>query len=166
MSKITVITGDRGAGKSRFCRELLEKCQKEGHAPGGFISPAIYSEGVKTAFYTMDVRTGEQRLCGTRTGSGQGNIGCWQMDPEVLAWGNELLRNSVPCDELFIDELGPLEFDQGKGYTEAFAVLKGSGYGHAYAVIRPKCIDRFRMIFQDFDVIMIEGGACITGPRI
>ena len=166
MSKITVITGDRGAGKSRFCLDLLDHCGQEGLSAGGIISPALYSDGIKTAFYTMDVRTREKRLCGTRTGSEQGTVGCWQMDNAVLEWGNELLHSSVPCDELFIDELGPLEFDRKKGYTEAFTVLNGSGYGHAYVVIRPECLDAFRRIFPEFDIITIGEGACITGPRI
>ncbi|MBQ6509147.1 MAG: hypothetical protein IJI07_06715 [Flexilinea sp.] len=166
MSRITVITGERGAGKSRYCLELLEKHKKEGLSAGGFISPAVYTDGVKTAFYTMDVRTLEQRLCGTRTAPDRGTIGCWQMDLSILEWGNELLRNSTPCDVLFVDELGPLEFAKGKGYTEAFPVLKSGGYGRAYVVIRLGCLDAFRRILPEFDVIRIEGGACITGPRI
>ena len=157
MSKITVITGERGAGKSRFCLELLDRCEQEGCSAGGIISLALYSEGIKTAFYTMDVRTREKRLCGTRIHGDQGTVGCWQMDGEVLVWGNELLRSSIPCDRLFIDELGPLEFDRGKGYTAAFTVLKGSGYGHAYVVIRPECLEMFRQYISDFRIIRIGG---------
>ena len=166
MSKITVITGERGAGKSRHCLELLETCEKEGLSAGGFISPAVFTDGIKTAFYTMDVRTREQRLCGIRTEQDRGTVGCWQMDVSVLEWGNELLRSSIPCDVLIIDELGPLEFEKGKGYTEAFPVLKSGGYGHAYVVIRPGCLDAFRQIQPEFDVITIKGGACTTGLRI
>ena len=114
----------------------------------------------------MDVRTREKRLCGVRTDEDRSTIGRWQMDPSVLEWGNELLRNSTPCDVLFIDELGPLEFDRREGYTEAFTVLKGSGYGRAYVVIRPECLDAFRSILPQFDMITPEGGACTTGPRI
>ena len=102
MNKITVITGQRGAGKSRFCLELLEK----------------------------------------------------------------VLGRSCPCDVLFIDELGPLEFDKGEGYTEAFPVLKSGAYGQAYVVIRPECLESFRRIIPEFGIIMIEDGTCITGPRI
>lgn len=28
----------------------------------------------------------------------------------VLDWGNQLLAQAVPCDILFVDEMGPLEF--------------------------------------------------------
>ena len=166
MNKITVITGQRGAGKSRCCFELLEKAAVEGLTAAGFISPAVYTRGKKTAFYTMDVRTREQRRCGIRSVQHTGTAGCWEMDNDVLAWGNELLRNSCPCDVLFIDELGPLEFDKGEGYTEAFHVLKSGAYGKAYVVIRPECLESFHRIIQEFSVITVEDGTCITEPRI
>ena len=166
MSKITVITGERGAGKSRYCLALLECCEEKGLSVGGFISPAVYTDGIKAAFHTMDVRTREQRLCGTRTAPDRGTVGCWQMDASVLEWGNELLQSSIPCDVLFVDELGPLEFEKGKGYTEALSVLENGGYSRAYVVIRPGCLDAFRQIMPEFDVITVEGGACTTGPRI
>ena len=166
MNKITVITGQRGAGKSRFCLELLEKVLGRGLTAAGFISPAVYTMGTKTAFYTMDVRTREQRCCGIRSIQYTGTSGCWQMDNNVLAWGNELLRNSCPCDVLFIDELGPLEFDKGEGYTEAFPVLKSGAYGQAYVVIRPECLESFRRIIPEFGIIMIEDGTCITGTYL
>ena len=156
MSSVAVITGERGAGKSRLCLDLLEKGRRGGLTVGGFISPAVYTDGVKNAFYTMDVRTGEQRLCGERTAENRGTIGCWQMDPAVLEWGNELLRNSAPCDLLFIDELGPLEFDRGGGYTAAFDVLKNGRFGQAYVVVRPACLASFRRLFSEFDVITAE----------
>ena len=30
----------------------------------------------------------------------------WKMDPEVLKWGDNVIRNSVPTSILIIDELG------------------------------------------------------------
>lgn len=153
---ITVITGEKGAGKSRYCLDLMEEGRSAGRSAAGFISPAVYVDGVKTAFYTMDVRTGEQRLCGKRTAADRGTVGCWQMDPAVLEWGNELLRGSCPCGLLFIDELGPLEFRENRGYTAAFDVLKNGGFAQAYVVVRPACIGAFRLIIPKFDVITVE----------
>ena len=72
MSKIRVITGKRGAGKSRFCLRLLDRFREEGLSTAGIISPAVYTDGVKTAFMTMDARTGNTRPCGTRTDTGSG----------------------------------------------------------------------------------------------
>ncbi len=165
MSEIIVITGERGAGKSRRCLHLLEEIRKDGTDCAGILSPAIYKNGVKTAFYVMDVKTNEQRLCGTRTSPDMGTIGCWQMIPSALAWGNELIRQSCPCDTLFIDELGPLEFRRKEGFTAAFDVLKNGCFRTAYVIIRPECIESFRRIAPDFKIITISEETCITGPR-
>jgi len=153
--KVTVITGRRGAGKSRYCLELLDRSERLGLKCGGIISPAVYNSGVKTAFFTMDVVTKEQRLCGVHTENG-GTIGAWKMDPAVLQWGNRLLESSCPCDCLFVDELGPLEFIKHQGYIEAFELLRNGAYGKACVVVRPECIDAFRTIIPDFDVYSIE----------
>ena len=151
--EIIVITGDRGAGKSRYCLRLLSE-KREDRSAAGIISPAVYTNGSKTGFYTLDVRTNEKKLCGIRTVS-EGTIGHWQMDPAVLEWGNELIRSACPCDLLFIDELGPLEFERREGYTAAFDVLRNGQYGAAYVVIRPECLEMFRQFFRDFRIIRI-----------
>ena len=166
MGKVVVITGNPGAGKSRYCLQLLEKARQEGMAAAGIISPAVFNSGVKTGFFTMDVKTGMQRICGTRTAPDEGTLGCWKMDPAVLEWGNMLLRESCPCDQLFIDELGPLEFRKQQGYTEAISVLQKGRYGIAYVVIRPACIPDFRRVIEEFEIFTIPEGSCITGLRI
>lgn len=154
MNKITVITGKRGSGKSRYCAQLLEAAKHDGLKPGGFLSPAIFENGIKTGFYTLDAASGEQRFCGKRVSTG-GTIGCWQIDPETIKWGNELLKKSCPCDILFIDELGPLEFDKHEGYTQAFKTLRTGSYKTAYVVIRPTCLDTFKIMFPDYKQITI-----------
>ena len=166
MGKICVITGGRGAGKSRYCLRLLDETRKKGLNCAGIISSAVYTNGAKTSFYVLDVKTSGQRLCGTRTAPDRGTIGCWEMDPSVLAWGNELIRQSCPCDTLFIDELGPLEFRRHEGFTAAFDTLRAGSFGTAYVVIRPECIEEFRSYVPVFDIITVEEGSCITGPRI
>lgn len=152
---IIVITGERGAGKTRYCLEQLDLARMDGLRTAGIISPAVYDEDLKTAFYTMDADTMEQRICGTHR-PGAGTIGHWHMDPDVLAWGNELLKHSCPCDLLFIDELGPLELDKHQGYTAAFEVLRTGKFETAYVVIRPECIDAFRQYIPEFEIIRIE----------
>lgn len=155
MNNITVITGKRGAGKSRYCSQLLNAAKHDGVKTGGFLSPSLFDNGIKSGFTTLDAASGEQRFCGKRV-SECGTIGCWQIDTETIRWGNRLLKNSCPCDILFIDELGPLEFERHEGYTQAFETLKTGSYKTAYVVIRPSCLDAFRILFPNFDLITIE----------
>ncbi len=157
MNRIIVITGDRGAGKSTYCMQLLEQARRQGLSTAGVISPAVYTKNKKNEFYAMDAKTSEKRLCGTRTAADTGTIGCWKMNPSVIAWGNELIRKSCPCDCLFIDELGPLEFKKQEGFTAAFEVLRNGGFGTAYVVIRPECLSDIRNFISDFEIITISG---------
>lgn len=166
MRKIIVITGERGAGKSQFCQQLSEQKRKEGQTVGGFTAPAIYQAGRKTAFFTKSASTDKKRLCGEISEDSVRTIGHWKIDPEVLEWGNELLRKACPCDCLFIDELGPLEFEKKQGYQAAFDVLKNGEYQTAYVVIRPECLSAFQNIFPEFETVTIREGVCITGQKI
>ena len=153
---ITVITGRRGAGKTNTLLRILEKAAGSGVTAAGVISPAVYENGVKTAFYTMDAASGERRLCGKR--APDGTIGCWKTDPEVLEWGNQLIRDSGPCGLLFIDELGPLEFERNEGYTAAFETLRRGEFDEALVVVRPECLDAFRAEFPVFRLREIREG--------
>ena len=161
---ITVITGGRGSGKTAYCLQTRRSALEANIRTAGVISPAVYENGRKTAFYTMDAETGEQRLCGSR--SENGTIGCWQMDPEILDWGNELIRRSGHCGLLFIDELGPLEFEKNEGYTAAFTALEHGDFDEALVVIRPECLDAFRERFPVFRLKEMREGKCITGQTI
>jgi nucleoside-triphosphatase THEP1 len=61
--------------------------------------------------------------------------------PDAVAWGNQILRETVPCDLLVIDELGPLEFNREEGWIKAFDVLESGDYRSALVVIRPTLLD-------------------------
>ena len=120
MSRIIVITGERGAGKSRYCLELLERCEKDKLSVGGFISPAVYEKGIKIAFYTMDVRTREQRCCGTRTAPDRGTVGCWQMDPLFLNGEMSCCGTAFPVTCCSLTSWGRWNLKKGKGIPKPF----------------------------------------------
>lgn len=153
--RIHVVTGKRGAGKSNFCINLMKQAKDENRTTGGIISPSVYENGRKTAFFLMDAGTGIQQPCGTRTSGADGTIGCWNIDPAAITRGNKIIKTACPCDLLFIDELGPLEFEHGEGYTAAFDVLKHGNFNEAYVVVRPECIRSFQQHVPSFDVISI-----------
>ncbi|MCK4741330.1 MAG: hypothetical protein KAS80_03510, partial [Anaerolineales bacterium] len=52
-------------------------------------------------------------------------------------WCNAVFQSSVPCDFLVIDEIGPLEFNQGQGFLEALTALDSGEFIFAIAIIRP-----------------------------
>ncbi len=143
---LALVTGGRGAGKTRWCEALARAERDAGLAVAGLVSPPVLVGGEKTGIDLLDVASGERRRLAERARAdlpGTGGLG-WHFDPEALAFGNALLARIGACDLLFVDELGPLEFGRGSGLTAAFALLDSRRYRLAVVVVRPALVDAAR----------------------
>lgn len=163
MSKLHIITGDRGAGKSTFCQHLAELAGAAGWQPGGLRSPAVVEGGQKTGIAAVDLRTGERRLLAVRRERDQPaaelQTNRWRFDPEVMAWGNDVLQTAVPCDLLVVDELGPLELERGEGWLAGLAALDSGRYRAGVVVIRPELLAIARQRWPAARVIFVAAVA-------
>ncbi len=155
--KITVVSGGRGSGKTSTCKEIAEEYAIQGKRVAGVLSPAIYQNGKKIGFYALNLETGEQKLAGSnQTGQLAGEpFRHWVIDPQVVNWVNDFLNSVQTCELLIIDELGPLEFQDQKGYAAAFNCLRNAEYQRALVVIRPECVADFESAGFKFDMITI-----------
>ena len=86
---------------------------------------------------------------------------------------------SLPCDLLVVDELGPLEFERGRGWTAGLAAVDSGAYGAALVVVRSGLLERARTRWPGAEVAdaasphdrrrLAEriggGGAAGGGPR-
>ena len=136
---ILILTGNRGSGKTTLCKSLIERKTAEGRAVSGLLSPARFDSKEKTGILTVDICTGEKRLLASKIDDEISGFqfGIWTFDPEVLAWGNEVLRRSIPADLFIIDEIGPLEFAMSIGWTNVFDALASGRYRAALVIVRP-----------------------------
>jgi nucleoside-triphosphatase THEP1 len=143
---IALLTGGRGAGKTRWCEALARTARSADLAVGGFLSPPVLADGVKTGIDLLDLATGERRSLAVRARPdlpGTAGLG-WRFDPEALAAGNAALARTGPCDLLLVDELGPLELGRASGFTAAFDLLDCRRYGLAIVVVRPALVGAAR----------------------
>ncbi len=139
-----LLTGPSGAGKTTFCRRLVQHARGQGWEVAGLLSPAWIKDGQKVGILAEDPRSGEQQTLAYAAPRPQADLrlGKWYFDKQVLGWGNRVLENSSPCDLLIVDELGPLEFGAGDGLQTAFDLIAAGNYRAGCVVIRPALISQ------------------------
>lgn len=159
-SSLWVLTGERGIGKTTYCRALAGQARAANWKVAGLLSPAIFENGVKTGILAEDLRTGESRPLAVLANQSpvtnyQLPLGQWLFDPSGIAWGNQILQSRQPCDLFIIDELGPLEFFRNKGWVNAFDAVRQASYRLGVVVIRPECLEAFSMMGFSFQVVKV-----------
>ena len=139
-----IVTGERGAGKTTFCRYLVELARGTGWQVAGILSLPVFEHHQKIAIAAQDLRTGQQRWLAVRREVGQPVAGSatpgWRFDPVALAWGNRVLQTACPCDLLIVDELGLLEFERDEGWQAGLSAIDSDNYRWGLVVIRPELL--------------------------
>jgi len=157
-SKIVILTGTRGRGKTASCQKWVKQAGMIGWSISGLLCPPVFENGEKTAIDVKNLSTGEsRRLAGLVDGTiGEVATDHWNFDPDVLKWGSQVLSKIQVCDLLVVDELGPLEFYRRQGWVEAFDVLNKGDYRLAVVVIRPELLDEARNIWPRASVCSLN----------
>jgi nucleoside-triphosphatase THEP1 len=147
-SDLVLITGASGAGKTVACQALVDKLLAESVTLTGLISLPVFEGGRKVAIDLLAIHTGElRRLAALRPDAStlrgkprdyQSVIshGRWDFDANSFSWGNSILRRLAKDDVLILDEIGPLEFQIGKGFQVGLALLDERRIRKAYVVVR------------------------------
>lgn len=139
---LVLITGESEAGKTTWCRALIDRALARGLHPCGLTSPAVFDSGNKIAIDLVVIASGERkRLAERRTADqpavhGKETLNWWFHDP-VLAWGNAVLLNLPSTDLLIIDEFGPLELLENDGLTNGLKLIDAGQFRLACVVVRP-----------------------------
>jgi nucleoside-triphosphatase THEP1 len=158
MKPFFLITGESGSGKTTLVKDLISELNKLEEKFTGIYSPARFQKGRKTGIYAVDLSTGIQKLLALHQPGwdAENSKREWKMDPEVLEWGNSVIRNSVPTNVLIIDELGYLEFEKNMGWSSAFKILDESNYANAIVVVRAGLLEKALEKFKNAFVITVE----------
>jgi len=148
---LIVLTGAPGVGKTRLCMQATRILQQMGADVAGCLSPARMEGGRKTGIFVENIVSGERRLlAGPRTGEHG-----WELDSAALQWGAAILTNSPAADVLVVDELGPLELSEGKGWAAVCEVLMDHPVA-AMIVVRPSLIDKLRQRLPGREITVLE----------
>jgi nucleoside-triphosphatase len=137
--RIVILTGERGAGKTTVCQRAAAIAASKQYLCCGILT----LRRSRDILDVLDVRSGQvRRLTGGSEQDTPLRLGPYRFSPSAFAWGNNVLAGALPCDLLVVDELGPLEFDRGQGWTAAFDVLATDGFAVAIVVVRPELLEQ------------------------
>jgi len=167
-SRLWLVTGERGAGKTRFSRRVAELARKAGWQVGGLISPAVFEGQDKIGIQLESLFSGEARPLAVKKAQPSFNrvLGEWHFDAQALAWGNGELTNALAAvknqkqmELLVIDEIGPLEILRKEGWTAALPLLNSLVYRVGLVVIRPELVETARQLLPALQgTITLEPG--------
>jgi nucleoside-triphosphatase len=156
--KIFLVTGVSGSGKTTFCREMARAAQRHAWQIAGLLSLPEFTGPEKTGIWAQDLRSGEKRLLASVKRQEENDLlfGKWFFNRQMLDWGNDVLKASIPCDLLVVDELGPLELKLSQGWTNALDVIRTGRYRLALVVIRPELLEMVQPILNFSQVISLS----------
>ncbi len=156
---LVILSGERGQGKTRMCQAVCELARQQGLSVQGVISPAVFTDGVKTGILVENAANGEQMpLAYLRQPGLEAEIQTdhWQFDPAAMAWGSRILEQADFCDVLIVDELGPLELVQHRGWVTGIKALQARQFRLGIVVIRPELLDAAQQILPGGVVQMVD----------
>lgn len=147
--QIILITGPIGSGKTTYCAQRVAVARAGGWDVAGVLSAAHFDGAIKIGIDVVDLRSGERRhlarLRAPASDPRATDIGIatqrWVFDTVVLNWGNQVLATSTPCDLLVVDELGPLEWEQGQGWMTGLVAVDTRAFVTALVVVRPSLVE-------------------------
>jgi nucleoside-triphosphatase THEP1 len=117
---ITVVTGDRGEGKTTWLKNRVEELKGSGMKVAGFIAEGIHrAEGERIGYRIVNINTGEKSdFCMLEGPDEWERVGRFRINPEGLAAGYRWMSQEEVAGAglIVIDELGPLEL-AGKGWA-------------------------------------------------
>ncbi len=157
-SRIIIITGERGIGKTIFCRKLIEDVVLNGFTVAGILSPARFERGVKVGIDITDLAT-KQRFCLAKRRKlvdPKSATPGWEFDQEKLEWGNTILDIDFNPDLLIVDELGPMELIHNKGWLNGICAINEGKYHGAIVVIRPELVTIGKKLWSQAEVLEIQ----------
>lgn len=158
LGRIIILTGEIGSGKSTICLKILERLRETALDVTGIICPPIFTGSKKTGIELLDLHSRQRRQLALLNSLGTDGIQThrWSFNEDTLRWGNTILGAATPCDVLIIDELGPLEFDRGLGFTNGLPQLDAGEFDFAIVVIRTTLVEKARSRWPSCEVIIVN----------
>lgn len=155
---LLLVTGWRNTGKTTFCQFMIEAARERNLKVSGVLSPGVFENYQKIRIEMEDLSSGEKRILANKgfDPESEFNLPHWLFEKENLAWGNTVFEQAVPTDVLIVDELGPIELEQNKGWTYGMQALDSGQYKVGIVVIRPELMPLAKQRWPQAQTITLQ----------
>ncbi len=136
MGKIVLVTGGRQVGKSSLCQRVAADLREQGVQVTGLVTQRVAVH----ALMVTELGTGISYALTKPLGAEGLALPNFTLDPQAMERAAAALRRSFPTQLFVLDEVGPLEVMEGKGWGEAFDLLRHERYDVAMLVVRPELL--------------------------
>lgn len=151
--RVTLVTGERGAGKSTLCNAISVRARVDQRTPCGVISIAVYDDrahkvGIDAIELTSRHRFPLARRDGTLVGS---TWSCYSFSDDAFTHCVSTTVESLDsgADLLILDEIGPLELSAQKGFLPILRHLECARLPlQTFLVVRPTLLDDMKHFFN------------------
>ena len=122
---------------------MVRAAQQSAWQVAGLLSLPKYAGSEKISIWAQDLHCEEKRLLASVQRKDENDLvfGKWFFNRQTLVWGKDVLKASIPCDLLVVDELGPIELRLSQGWTNALDVILTGQFHLALVVIRPELVE-------------------------
>lgn len=137
---------------------MVSAAQRSAWQVAGLLSLPEFNGSEKTSIWAQDLRSAEKRMLASVQRQAENDLlfGKWFFNLRTLEWGRDVLKASIPCDLLVVDELGPLELKLSQGWINALDIIRTAQYKLGLVVIRPDLVEEVKPILNFSQVISLS----------
>ncbi|UCB46486.1 MAG: hypothetical protein JSV25_03415 [Spirochaetota bacterium] len=160
--KLIILTGHTGIGKSSICRRVCALASEKGYRISGILSPPLYDDsGLKVGFLAEKISDGEkwELARNDNNPSAKGPVwGQYTFSEKGFRKAVRALKQGLSgkFDLIVLDEVGPLELLQGKGFRPFMDLLVKENQTDLLIVVRPTLIKEIQEVLKRNDIILFH----------
>lgn len=158
---LILLTGMQGTGKTTACWKALPALRATGVKIAGFISPPLLDENAtKTGIEMVNLATGKHHTFAHIVGPEETpTVGVYRLVEGATEWARRVLAAAILADTdwLVIDEIGPLELQQGGGFAFVLDPLGDpTRIPNAIVIVRQKFADDLARRIGRTDTVVVR----------
>lgn len=144
-----IITGSYQSGKTCWLNKAVDYLIQNNRTVFGVLAPGIWNNKKKIGIDNILLPGLEKfNIAKIKPFKLNDDSYKWKFYEDVLDGVNEYFKKFAFEEYFIVDELGPLEFVQNKGLTNALDIIKNVKYNKAIVVIRPSFIKYAQITFK------------------